>query len=349
MKNYITCVCTYKRPSLLSALLQNIALQSIVPNFIIVVDGDPQSYQVIKVLAEWQEKVNIPAFYIPSNHPNLAYQRYLGWRAARLQGAPFLLYLDDDLRIQQCDAIEKTLAPFECDPGVVAVTAKIVMGDGATSNKDSGSPAFLQNFYASRRFPAGSLTPAGDRILPPEDGRDYSPVEWLRGGVMAFRMDALSQDCFSEDLFALTHIQWGKGEDTFLARRVLRRGKILYAACAEFLHPGEDAPKSYPTDAFRKARAVAYSRRLLNNVYRGDVPPRVSDRLYLLRHYLSNMLLAWGRVLKSRYSFYLQYALGYTLGAFYGIFRNPTARYLTPDIDWWTDAEDALSQAEKMG
>lgn len=346
--NYFLCICTYRRTHLLRLLLEDLSYQK-TPSMAVIVDGDPQSNQVIKMLVEWQRKENIPFIYIPSNHSNLAYQRYLGWRIARQQGAPFLLYLDDDLRIQQRDAVEKTLAPIEYDPDVVAVTAKIVMGEGTTSNKDPGASTFLHNLYASRRFPAGSLTPAGDRILPQEDGRDYYPVEWLRGGVMAFCMDALSQDCFSEALFALTHIQCGKGEDTYLARRVLRRGKILYAACAEYVHPGEDAPKAYPTDAFRKARAVAYSRRLLNNIYRGDALPRFSDRLYLLRHYLSNMLLAWGRVVKKEHASHLQYALGYTLGAFQGIFRNPTARNLTPEIDWWADAEHALSLVEKIG
>ena len=49
-------------------------------------------------------------------------------------------------------------------------------------------------------------------------GFEYEPVEWLHGGVMAYRKNVLSKDCFSGDLFALDEIRCGKGEKTILSR-----------------------------------------------------------------------------------------------------------------------------------
>ncbi|WP_298002657.1 MULTISPECIES: glycosyltransferase [Anaerolinea] len=346
--NYALCICTYRRVHLLQQLLQDL-LRQILPDVLIIVDGDPNPTKVFDMLSKWKASAPFPVYYVPSNHPNLAYQRYLGWRVAKDQGVPFLLYLDDDLRIEQPDAVEKMLAPLFSDPGVVAVTARIVMGKGHSEQSNKGGRSLFHPVYPSRKFLTGALTPAGDRKLPPEDGKDYHNVEWLRGGAMAFRMNALLPDCFSEDLFALTHIGCGMGEDTFLARRVLRYGKLLYASCAVFLHPGEDTPKAYPVDPYKKARAVAYSRRLLNNIYRGDSSPQISDRLYLLRSYLFNAVWLWAKAITGFRLYRVQYALGYTVGAVRGIFQNPTSQVLTPHIDWWAEAEQALAQAQKMG
>ena len=74
--NLSICICTYKRPELLSLLIDDIFGQSIIPDQLIIVDGDPSSGRVISILATNPCLTEI--YYLPSNHGNLPYQRYLG-------------------------------------------------------------------------------------------------------------------------------------------------------------------------------------------------------------------------------------------------------------------------------
>lgn len=356
-QDFCICICTYRRPALLSALLYDLSRQTMLPSALIIVDGDPDSGEVLEALraVEFQNK---RLLYVPSNHANLAYQRYLGWRVASQADMEFLLYLDDDQRIEQPDAVEKVLLPLLNDDQVVGVTAYSQTDD--SPEKFQNAPILLYQRrppspnvscvirWLGSKTPPGGLSPSGHRRFP-ERQEEYVSVDWLQGRVMAFRMSALSQDCFSTDLFALTHVHCGMGEDTFLSHRVASKGKMLLAFNATFLHPNDALPNAYPIQARRLGYAISYSRRLLNDNYRWPDPPRVSDRLALLRSYFGNIVLSWGNALlhPARHSF--EYALGYTLGAIRGIFQPPSARRLTPDIDWWRDAEEALQHVVEIG
>jgi hypothetical protein len=161
---------------------------------------------------------------------------------------------------------------------------------------------------------------------------------------MAYKLAALTEECFSADLFALDRIGV-LGEDTFLSRRVGTKGDLLLAFCAQFEHPDADLPQAYPTRALKFGYTSAYSRRLLNDNYRGFDPPRFSDRVALVKSYLGTTLLNWCRALASPKKHRFAFAWGYTLGAFRGLIQKPTAKNLAPQIDWWQDAEAALRQA----
>jgi GT2 family glycosyltransferase len=352
-KGLAICIPTFKRPQLLYNLLNDLEGQNIRPNFITIVDGDPGSLAVMRMLFSLSLGEMPIIGYVPSNHANLSYQRYLGYRVARDFNAKYLLYLDDDLRIHQRDAVEKTIKPlFWPDQNIVGVTAHLTFGgiskfSGAAVLIDRArgggkSSRLVRWFGTSRKVPPGGITPAGQRRPPVFQGNDYEPVEWLRGGIMAYRMEALTENCFSDDLFALDHIRCGLGEDTFLSRRVRTKGKLLLAFCASFEHPDEDLPKSYPIKAFNFGYASAYSRRLLNEHFRGFDPPLLSHRLALVKSYLGAFIINWGRVIAGPKSHRVAFAWGYTLGMLRGLWQKPTAKRLTPNIDWWRDAEVAL-------
>jgi hypothetical protein len=85
------CIPTYRRPHLLRLLLGDLGLQTVSIDRLIVVDGDPSSAGV-RTTIETLPGVARELLYVPSNHANLPYQRYLGWRAAG--GAGRLLYLE---------------------------------------------------------------------------------------------------------------------------------------------------------------------------------------------------------------------------------------------------------------
>lgn len=354
------CVCipTYKRSHLLERLLRDLSLQTLLPDTLIVVDGDPVSGEVLRMMSSAALPATCQVFYVPSNHPNLAYQRYLGWRLAEQQRAHFLLYLDDDLRIVQQDAVENVIRPLMEDHQVVGVTALVQTGDPQEKFRDVpilrdrgqnlGPVASRIVRLLGSRTPPGGLTPSGHRRFP-ESRREYAPVEWLQGRVMAYRLAALTQNSFSADLFALTHIGRGKGEDTHLSHRVAAKGKMLLAFNATFLHPDDALPSAYPIQARRLAYAIAYSRRLLNENYRWPAPPSPRDRLALVRSYVGNVMLNWLRALARPARHRFAYAWGYTLGAARGLIQPPTARRLTPEVDWWQDAEEALGAAVRIG
>lgn len=347
------CICTYKRPALLNILIQDIDSQSILPGDLIVVDGDPDSGEVKDVLLKADRIKSI--VYLPSNHPNLAYQRYLGWRIACESEAHYLLYLDDDLRIRKADALSRLLEPMEKDPRVVGVTADTVTGQigalasepilGKSKNRGKWTDKLIEIFGSGRNIPPGGLTPSGHRRIPLRHAEGFTEVQWLQGRVMLYRMSALTSECFSKDLFALDHIRCDLGEDTYLSRQVGAKGTLLFGFDLGLDHPNADLPKCYPIEAEKFGYARAYSRRFLNDHYRVTHSPHLSDRLALFKSYVGNTLLNWMRVISSHEDNDAAYARGYTMGALRGIFQKPTARNLTPEIDWWEDAEKALAQA----
>jgi len=353
----IVCIPTYKRTALLERLLKDISSQTVRPQVVVIVDGDPDSGSVKQVLLSSSIPSTWQVLYVPSNHSNLAYQRYLGWRVARKTECDVLLYFDDDLRLLQQDTIEKILDPFTGDGGdVVGVTAPSHTGDLGKFNETEALrdhstllTQLARAFGSFNKTRPGGLTPVGHRRWPAIDERNpYAPVEWLQGRIMAYRMEALAQSCFSEDLFALTHIHCGLGEDTFLSRQVGTKGQMLMALNAQVEHPDDDTPKAYPYQAQKLAYATAYSRRFLNDHYRSPHPPTMADRLALVRNYLGVTTIAWLRAIASFKAYRYAYAWGYTLGSVRGLLQKPTAKNLTPDIDWWADAEEALAQARVL-
>jgi Predicted glycosyltransferases len=352
MNNLALCICTYKRPSLLHSLLVDVANQTIQPSQIIIVDGDPESGDVRTLLEELAK--NSKYIYIPSNHGNLPYQRYLGWWASKNNNADFLLYLDDDLRIHQNDAISHLQKPLLEDESVVGVTADILDSEPGKlstqpilNNKQHISSIvkkWINLFGSGKRTQAGGLTQSGHRNYPKKRMDGYTEVQWLHGRVMFYRMSAINKECFSEDLFALDHIRCDLGEDTFLSRQIGKSGKLMLGFGLGLEHPNSDLPKCYPIEAKKLGYARAYSRRFLNDHYRITEQPRVSDRMALFNSYLGNSLINWWQTITSRESYQLAYARGYTKGALRGIFQKPTASKLTPNINWWKDAEEAIQR-----
>lgn len=348
------CIPTYQRPELLKQLINDLTLQSMVVDRLIVVDADPDSGVVLRILKQVTCMHPWEVIYIPSNHANLPYQRYLGWKAAH--GSAVLLYLDDDLRVLQFDAIEKLVAPFQWqDSRVVGVTARINMSHrhddrqvatrlGAGASRPHVGK-LVSYFGAANRVAPGGLSPSGHRRLPDFQGQDYEQVQWLHGGVMAYQRDALEQDCFSDGLFAMYALRWGKGEDTLLSRYVSFKGEMLLAFCVTIEHPNIDEPRAYPTKAFQLGHAIAYSRRLLNDNYRGPGHARLWDRFQLVKSYVGTSLLNWWGIFASFNSASRGYALGYSLGAVRGVIQKPTARNLTPNINWWADADRDMAQS----
>lgn len=166
------CICTYQRPQLLRRLLDDIHRQTRLPNLLIIVDGDPRTGEILPIC---REHTGLSTIYIPSNHANLPYQRYLGWRAACASGEyDFLLYLDDDLRLTHPDTLLGLMKPLG-NIDVVGVTAPCLAGGpekfaGNQMLQDRAEPRedhpLTMALGASGQQQPGGLTPSGERLLP---------------------------------------------------------------------------------------------------------------------------------------------------------------------------------------
>jgi glycosyltransferase involved in cell wall biosynthesis len=352
------CIPTFRRARLLCRLLDDLSRQSITAGRLIVVDGDPPSGGVDEALASSAPAPGAELLYVPSNHANLPYQRFLGWKAAA--GAKWLLYLDDDMRLLHPDSIERLLRPLQAPHGkVVGATAEFVLPRArpdAGNLPDADKPrsragalaGFVRRLGSSRRIPAGALSPSGHRRPLVGRGKPYEVVGCLRGGAMAFRMSAVTPECFSDALFAMYQRGCGRGEDMLLSRRVGSRGILLSALGAGVVHPEGHPTVAYRRDGFSRGYATAYSRRLLNDHYRGHETATWTDRLALANSYAGHAALAWFRGLQHRDRQALAFAWGYSLGALRGLLQRPTSRALTPEINWWADAEAALARARTL-
>lgn len=352
---WVLAIPTYRRAQILAGLIQQVCRQTLLPASVIVIDGDPSSGEVWNQLCA-ALPLPFPCRYVPSNYGNLAYQRYLGWRAAQQDNADCLLYLDDDMILPHHDTLRVFWEPLATpDSPYVALTAPIDMGNDNSpaltslaavrerSQQRAWEQKLFRRFGLSRQTQPGGLTPAGNRLPPDPSEQGCVPVQWLRGGVMAFKMSALTQEIFTDDLFAITQHRCGLGEDTILARRMLSQGTLGYNSRAVFGHPHLDAPQAYPTRAFQLGYATAYSRRLINDNYRGLAAPHWKDRLALLRGWAGTSLLTGLRAIRHPRAHRFAYLAGYVRGVIQGIVRAPRAARLTPQIRWWEAAEQALA------
>lgn len=317
-------VPTYRRARLLARLLDDVARQTRRPDRILVIDGEDGSTEVARVCEQ------AGAGRIRSRRANLPFQRYLGWLASR-DSTEVLLYLDDDLRLPDPATIERLVLPLgDRSGGAAAVTAEIAYPRQEPGPCHGG----VAIRWKSRHAPGG-VTPGGHRVAAAPGSAPYAPVDWLRGGVMALRSSILSPDCFPSDFFALAERGWGLGEDLMLAARVRRRGRILLARHAYLEHPGDDETRSFRTATLQRSFAAAYSRRLLNDHYRGDEAPRPSDRLRLASSYAAQVARA---SLEGRPAA----AAGLAVGALRACFDPPRAARLTPGVDWQMEARRSL-------
>ena len=162
---------------------------------------------------------------------------------------------------------------------------------------------------------------------------------------MGFRRDALRETCFPDALLALAERGEGLGEDTVLARHVLSQGDLLLVHDLGVEHPDDDSTQAYATEGFKAGYALAYSRRLINDNYRGFDQPTWGDRFSLGKHYLWMNLSNLVRVCRHPSRSSISFGSGYAWATVQGVVRKPAAERLAPGVDWRADARSCLGRA----
>ncbi len=307
---------TYRRPSLLRRLLDDLSLQNRRPDELWIVDGEGGAEATLRAVQEsWWIRGGGAATVLASTHANLPFQRYAGRIAAA--GSTCLLYFDDDVRLRSRNVVEDLARAVT--GGAAGATAEIRMGPG-----NCRRPGLTALFGPSRLARPGSLTASGVRVPPPREERIYPTIEWLRGGAMAFRTEALPLDAYPHALFDLAESGYGLAEDLVLALIAGREGELVLARDAIVEHPGDDVTRSYSTDPARRGYARGVSRRLL-----AELRPPGSGRLWIAH------AGALAEAVLARRPKTLSYLAGYLRGA---TVRARTGRYLpSSGVDW--DAE----------
>jgi GT2 family glycosyltransferase len=327
-------VPTYRRPRLLTRVLAEIARQSRMPDRLIVVDGEggaPASYAALEE-SGWAERAE--TLLIPSTRANMPFQRWLARRAAEDSDA--LIFFDDDVLLPGRETTAKLCRALD---GAPAATCAVNLPVRANARR----PAWAGLAEALRGSPDGRLTPGGVRRSAAEDGSEEPAVEWLRGPAMAFRCEALRPECFPYDLFALADIGAGMGEELALARMLA--GRIAFVRDLVVEHPDTEPSQVLPARLERQGFAIAYSRRLLNDLCRGG-RPTLGDRVGLAWSWGGGVVAALGNGFSHRR---MAFARGYLRGVLHGVGRPPRHSRLTPEIDWERDARRSLGAACRIG
>ena len=313
---------TYRRPALLERLLEDLSRQSRWADELVVVDGEGGSPDVRLALerSAWV-RGGRPALLIRSALASLPFQRYVGRLAA---SGDAVLYFDDDVRLRSADVVELLAGAIEA--GAAGATAPIDLGTPPPT------PSRLaRRFGGAAKTPPGGLALSGARLAPvTEAGRPYAAVEWLRGGAMAFRAEALPPESFPAELLELARQGYGLGEDLILARIARSSGELWLAVDALVDHPGDDPTRCYATIPWKRGFARAASRRRLRRYL-------AADRWELFRTHLGAVAEAALRRQPGRGA----WIAGYLWGV---VARLPGAGA----TDWEAEARRSLQAVERI-
>jgi len=201
--------------------------------------------------------------YVRSSHSNQPYQRYVGALAA---GTPLIVYLDDDLFVEDLAFLGYVERAFleRNVPGVGVGIDYIGAIDPVVGRPRGGFAASLVAWWAESR---GQQKPGRINVVgnsggkPEEDG----PVQHLWGPMMAFRREVVLR-AFDEGLLALYEVQLGKGEDKIISMRVWGAGGLWWVARCCLRHP-PDQGSHYTASPRRFLTKVLVSRLYLAWVY----------------------------------------------------------------------------------
>ena len=249
-------VCTYQRAEALSRLLASVAVQSLYPDEILIVDGsrDLETQQSISS----QTIKNLKYFKVEEKERGLTRQRNFGIEKLNPK-SEIVCFLDDDVVLEH-DYFKAVLEAFDSDPDIVGVggvatnenlwkpsnrnysTDKVYVFEGFERNESQRY--YLRNKLALQSQELPGIMPDfshGRTYGYPLTGKNYE-VDLLIGMSMNFRSKVIEAEKFS-----LYFDGYGLYEDADYCLRALKYGKnvICTAARLEHLHDPSGRPDLY--------------------------------------------------------------------------------------------------------
>ena len=239
-------ICTYQRAEALNRLLASVALQSVYPDEILIIDGslDEQTHSLSQ-----KSFKNLRYFKVEEIDRGLTRQRNYGIKRVK-KDIDIVAFLDDDTILLEnyFEEILKTYTIYPDAMGVGGYIANEVQWEKADLNK----PGDFDNFYydgycrkESSRFklrrklglvqkePPGYYPDFGHGrsigFLPPS-GKIYQ-TETIMGGVSSFPLQVLKENKFSEYFEG-----YGLYEDADFSLRLSKLGNLYVNTAAQLEH-----------------------------------------------------------------------------------------------------------------
>ncbi|MDO3695135.1 glycosyltransferase [Wenyingzhuangia sp. chi5] len=242
--NFSLIICTYMRPKALLSLLETIAVQTLYPNEIIIVDGstnDETKELLIQNIFE-----NLTYYKVTPEERGLTKQRNFGIERVRTD-VDFVCFLDDDTLLEP-DYFKYLIGTYETYPEALAVGGYIINEVTWKLSEEVQSDEFYYDGWVRKegsrfklRKKLGLLdnTPPGwmprfsngrpVSFLPPSN--KVYPVEQIMGGVASYR-----KEIFNELSFSKYFEGYGLYEDADFSLRLAKKGKIYINTAARLEH-----------------------------------------------------------------------------------------------------------------
>jgi GT2 family glycosyltransferase len=240
-------ICTYLRPEVIVKLLNSVAIQTLCPNEILIVDGSTDNKT--KDILEKYNFNNLIYYKVSSKDRGLTKQRNFGIKKMSIE-SEVVCFLDDDIILEK-DYFEQLLKTYTIFPEALGVGGYIIDETKSEFVGDNYQPKIGDYFFDGwkrkdgsrfilrKKFGLDSDCPPGYSTLYshgrsigflPPSGKTY-PVEMLMGGVSSFRKKVFNTLQFS------TYFEgYGLYEDADFSLRVAKIGKLYVNTSAKLSH-----------------------------------------------------------------------------------------------------------------
>jgi GT2 family glycosyltransferase len=243
-------ICTYKRSGALGRLLDSVALQSRLPNEILVIDASPDDDT--RYLVENSKLSGLKYFKVGIEERGLTRQRNYGINKTGNE-IEVISFLDDDI-ILESDYFEKLIETYRLKKdaigvgGYIANQVKWVEANRPATNREYKIDKWIRQLgmrYFFRKLfrlisdlPPGFM-PSFSNGLPigflPPSGKIY-PVEFFMGGVASYRKQIFDKLDFSQYFQG-----YGLYEDMDFCLRASRLGQLYVNTGAQVEHHHEQS------------------------------------------------------------------------------------------------------------
>ncbi len=256
-------ICTYKRSGALARLLESVALQSRLPDEVLVIDASPD--EKTRDLLENSSKIsNLKYFNVENEYRGLTRQRNYGVRETGRE-IDVISFLDDDI-ILKPDYFEKLINSYKAYPDAIGVGGYIsneVRWEQREAVPDFDE--FKMDGYIRKlgsrnllRKRLGLLSDCPPGVMPdfsngfsigflPPSGKIY-PVEFFMGGVASYRREIFEKLDFSEYFQG-----YGLYEDMDFCLHASRLGQLYVNTAARVEHHHEQSGRP---DKFKYGKMV---------------------------------------------------------------------------------------------
>lgn len=251
-------ICTYQRPQALLKLLQSVALQSLYPHEIWIIDGSLND-KTENILKQNPFK-NLKYYIVSPQQRGLTKQRNIGISKVD-ENSEVVCFLDDDTELKP-NYFEEIIMTYQLHPEVLGVGGYIINEIDWEKVGANDTPKLNEFYYDGYKRKDGSRFVLRKKLgldsdkppgyLPefshgrsisflPPSGKIYE-VEQLMGGASSFRKSVFENLQFS------TYFEgYGLYEDADFTLRLSKLGKLVVNTAAKLYHYHEESgrPNKY--------------------------------------------------------------------------------------------------------